>query len=108
MEDACARLSPTLEDVGGALLVNDRVDVACAGAAHGAQVGHRSLTPAAARAALGFLELLVLRDQAATHRLECDLQGAKLAARTRRRQLAAKLPPAEPPCVGDQATERTE
>ena len=31
------------------LLVNDRLDVALAGAAHGAQVGHRSLPPEIAR-----------------------------------------------------------
>lgn len=49
---ACERLRPLLDDVGGLLLVNDRVDVAAAGLAHGAQVGHRSLRPEAARAAL--------------------------------------------------------
>ena len=57
-EAACARLLPALERVGGALLVNDRVDLACADLAHGAQVGHRSLTPAAAREALGVRGLL--------------------------------------------------
>ena len=57
-EEACARLRPALERAGGVLLVNDRVDLACAGAAHGAQVGHRSLTPGAAREALGARGLL--------------------------------------------------
>jgi thiamine-phosphate pyrophosphorylase len=50
---ACERLQPLLAAVGGVLLVNDRVDVAAAGAAHGAQVGHRSLPPELARAVLG-------------------------------------------------------
>ena len=49
---ACERLQPLLDAAGGLLLVNDRVDVASAGLAHGAQVGHRSLAPAAARQAL--------------------------------------------------------
>jgi len=53
LEQLCARLSPVLEAVGGWLLVNDRVDVAAAGCAHGAHVGHRSLTPALARSVLG-------------------------------------------------------
>lgn len=51
--DAAERLRPMLEARGGILLVNDRVDVAAAGAAHGAQVGHRSLPPALARRVLG-------------------------------------------------------
>lgn len=51
--DAAERLRPLLEARGGILLVNDRVDVAAAGAAHGAHVGHRSLPPALARRALG-------------------------------------------------------
>lgn len=50
---ACDRLQPLLAAVGGVLLVNDRVDVAAAGAAHGAQVGHRSLPPEIARRVLG-------------------------------------------------------
>ena len=49
---ACERLQPLLAAAGGLLLVNDRVDVAAAGLAHGAQVGHRSLAPRAARQAL--------------------------------------------------------
>lgn len=48
----CARLRPVLEDVGGLLLVNDRVDVAAAGHAHGVQLGFRSLSVADARAVL--------------------------------------------------------
>lgn len=50
---ACERLTPLLDAVGGLLLVNDRVDVAAARAAHGAQVGHRSLPPDLAREVLG-------------------------------------------------------
>lgn len=50
---ACERLAPLLQAVGGLLLVNDRLDVAAAGRAHGAQVGHRSLPPEVARAVLG-------------------------------------------------------
>lgn len=49
----CERLLPVLQAVGGLLLVNDRLDVALAGAAHGAQVGHRSLPPEIARRVLG-------------------------------------------------------
>jgi thiamine-phosphate pyrophosphorylase len=49
----CARLQPLLAAVDGLLFVNDRVDVAAAGCCDGAQVGHRSLPPAAARRALG-------------------------------------------------------
>lgn len=49
----CERLRQILEPVGGLVLVNDRVDVAAAGCAHGAHVGHRSLTPRHARRALG-------------------------------------------------------
>lgn len=49
----CERLLPLLDDVQGLLLVNDRVDVAAARCAHGAQVGHRSLPPALARQVLG-------------------------------------------------------
>lgn len=50
---ACDSLRPLLDDVGGLLLVNDRVDIAASGAAHGAQVGHRSLPPKMARDVLG-------------------------------------------------------
>lgn len=46
---ACELLRPLLDEVGGLLLVNDRVDVAATGAAHGAQIGFRSLPPAMAR-----------------------------------------------------------
>ena len=49
----CDRLRPLLEAVDGCLLVNDRVDVAAAGHAHGAHVGFRSLAPGAARSVLG-------------------------------------------------------
>lgn len=49
----CERLLPTLSAVDGVLLVNDRVDVAAAGVAHGAQIGSRSLPPELARAVLG-------------------------------------------------------
>jgi thiamine-phosphate pyrophosphorylase len=50
---ACDRLAPVLAKVGGLLLVNDRVDVAASGAAHGVQIGHRSLPPEIARRVLG-------------------------------------------------------
>lgn len=50
---ACERLTPMLDAVGGWLLVNDRVDIAATRAAHGAQVGHRSLPPPFAREVLG-------------------------------------------------------
>ncbi len=51
--NACERLLPLLQRAGGILLVNDRVDVAAARVAHGAQIGHRSLPPEVARAVLG-------------------------------------------------------
>jgi len=47
------RLRPLLDAVGGLLLVNDHVDVALAGRAHGVQIGHRSLPPEIARQILG-------------------------------------------------------
>tara|TARA_R110002072_G_scaffold100429_3_gene221149 strand:+ start:43365 stop:44012 length:648 start_codon:yes stop_codon:yes gene_type:complete len=49
----CEQLTPMLEEVDGLLLVNDRVDVAAARVAHGAQIGHRSLPPELAREVLG-------------------------------------------------------
>jgi thiamine-phosphate pyrophosphorylase len=54
----CDRLRPLLEEREGLLFVNDRVDVAAAGHAHGVQVGHRSLPVAAARALLRQGQLL--------------------------------------------------
>lgn len=50
---AAERLVPLLDDARGLLLVNDRVDVAATGAAHGAQIGHRSLPPQLARRVAG-------------------------------------------------------
>lgn len=50
---SCERLTPMLEKVDGLLLVNDRIDVVAARAAHGAQIGHRSLPPDVAREVLG-------------------------------------------------------
>jgi thiamine-phosphate pyrophosphorylase len=50
---ACERLQPLLARVQGLLLVNDRLDVVAARLAHGAQIGHRSLPPALARAVVG-------------------------------------------------------
>ena len=58
MWSACIRLRAATSDAGAVLLVNDRVDVAASGVADGAQVGHRSLPPGAARAALGGARLL--------------------------------------------------
>lgn len=49
----CGRLLPVLDAVDGLLLINDRVDVAAAGAAHGVHLGHRSLPPSVARRCLG-------------------------------------------------------
>lgn len=55
----CAeRLGAVLARAQGLLLVNDRIDVALAGAAHGVQVGHRSLPPDVARRVLGDAPLL--------------------------------------------------
>ena len=51
-------LRPVLDAVNGYLLLNDRVDVAAAGHAHGAQVGYRSLSPRNARSVLGTGRLL--------------------------------------------------
>jgi thiamine-phosphate pyrophosphorylase len=51
--EACERLLPLLDRVRGLLLVNDRLDVAAARMAHGTQIGHRSLPPAAARDVVG-------------------------------------------------------
>jgi len=46
------RLAPLAGEAGVLLLVNDRVDVALAGGAHGVQLGTRSLRPSVARALL--------------------------------------------------------
>ncbi len=53
LTNACDRLRPRLEAHDGWLLVNDRIDVAASGAAHGVQLGHRSLSPAVGRRLLG-------------------------------------------------------
>lgn len=71
------RLLPQLDAVGGILLVNDRVDVVAAGLAHGAHVGHRSLPPQLARAALRPGQLLACAvhepwELAAAHGDGCD------------------------------------
>lgn len=50
---SCERLLPVLDEVQGLLLVNDRLDVAAAALAHGAQIGHRSLPPELARKVVG-------------------------------------------------------
>ena len=47
------RLRPVLDEVGGLLFVNDRVDVALAGHAHGVQLGHHSLPVEEARRLAG-------------------------------------------------------
>jgi len=67
------RLRPLLTAVDGLLLVNDRVDVAAAGAAHGVQVGHRALPPELARRVLG--DTLVL-GYSAHDQGELDLAAA--------------------------------
>lgn len=75
--DACAALRPVVKDHEGLLLVNDRLDLARAGGADGAQVGHRSLPPDAARRALGSGRLLGFSahddaELAAAARAGCD------------------------------------
>lgn len=50
---ACERLLPLFRGLGALLLVNDRLDVAMAAGAHGAQIGHKSLPPDRARQLLG-------------------------------------------------------
>jgi thiamine-phosphate pyrophosphorylase len=55
---ACERLQPLLAAANALLLVNDRVDVAATGAAHGAQIGHRSLPPELARRVAGATAVL--------------------------------------------------
>lgn len=54
----CERLLPLLERARGALLVNDRLDVAAARMAHGTQIGHKSLPPEVARDVVGMRSLL--------------------------------------------------
>lgn len=51
--EACEVLRPLLDAVGGVLLVNDRVDVALTGVAHGVQIGQRSIPAARVRDVLG-------------------------------------------------------
>ncbi|MCC7061175.1 MAG: thiamine phosphate synthase [Planctomycetes bacterium] len=70
---ATERLAVLLEGKGGLLLVNDRVDVAAAGPAHGAQVGHRSLPPEVARRVLGPAAVL---GYSAHDQAELDLAAA--------------------------------
>ena len=70
---AAERLRPLLDGVQGWLLVNDRVDIAAAGAAHGAQVGHRSLPPDLARRVLGAARRL---GYSAHDQAELDLAAA--------------------------------
>ncbi len=53
LRDLGRRLLPALEEVGGLLFVNDRLDVALAGHAHGVQLGHHSLPVAEARKLCG-------------------------------------------------------
>lgn len=67
------RLRPMLDAVHGLLLVNDRVDVAAAGVAHGVQVGHRSLPPELARQVLGPARVL---GYSAHDQAELDLAAA--------------------------------
>lgn len=55
---ACEAIRTLVDDVEGLLLVNDRIEVAACGVAHGAQVGYRSIPPAAARSVLGASLLL--------------------------------------------------
>jgi thiamine-phosphate pyrophosphorylase len=73
LAELCDRLLPRCEAAGALLFVNDRVDVAAAGLAHGAQVGRRSLPAAAARAALPRPRLLGVSVHS---REETDAAGA--------------------------------
>jgi thiamine-phosphate pyrophosphorylase len=70
---ATERLGALLSHAGGLLLVNDRIDVAMAGHAHGAQVGHRSLPPEMARRVLGPSAIL---GYSAHDQAELDLAAA--------------------------------
>lgn len=51
--NACERLRPLFDAARALLFVNDRIDVAATGVAHGVQIGHKSLPPAIARQLLG-------------------------------------------------------
>jgi thiamine-phosphate pyrophosphorylase len=73
LAQAAERLRPALAAAGGVLLVNDRVDVAAAGCADGAQIGHRSLPADLARRALGHDRLL---GYSAHDQAELDLAAA--------------------------------
>ena len=75
----CERLKPLLDDVGGLLLVNDRLDVVSCGAAHGAQVGHRSLPLHLARAVIGPHMLLGYSAHGAKELAEAAEHGCNFA-----------------------------
>lgn len=75
----CERLLPLLEQDRGLLLVNDRVDVAAAGLAHGAHIGHRSLPVAAARRVLAAERLLTVSAHDAEQIAEAAAGGADAA-----------------------------
>lgn len=77
---AAERLRPLLDAVCGVLLVNDRIDVAVTGVAHGVQIGYRSIPIELARAVLGDRGVLSFSahdqadlDLAATARCDCAL-----------------------------------
>lgn len=53
LRDLGQRLRPALDEVGGLLFLNDRLDVALAGHAHGVQLGHHSLPMVEARRLTG-------------------------------------------------------
>ncbi len=73
------RLRQVLASCDGMLLVNDRVDCAAAGAFDGAQVGHHSLRPLAARRALGHDRVLGVSTHDAAELAEAVAAGADFA-----------------------------
>ncbi|MCA8949722.1 MAG: thiamine phosphate synthase, partial [Planctomycetes bacterium] len=70
---ACERLRPLLDAASGILLVNDRVDIAATGVAHGVQVGGRSIPAELVRSVLGDDPVVVYSAHDAT---ELDLAAA--------------------------------
>ena len=58
LQRCCERVRALCDAHDALLLVNDRLDVVATGVAHGAQIGHRSLLPEAARRVIGDEALL--------------------------------------------------
>ena len=72
----CQQIRGMMLPVDGIVLVNDRIDIAAAGCADGAHIGHRSLPPDLARRALPRPALLTAAahdpDELARAATECD------------------------------------